>query len=180
MKIGLQEKYTKEIVPALMQELKLTNELAVPKLVKLVINIGVGESVVDNNAMQKATDDLRKITGQAPLVTKAKKSISTFKIRAGMKIGLKVTLRGKRMYAFVERLTNVALPRVRDFHGISPKAFDSHGNYNLGIREQIVFPEINYDEIDRVRGFEITFVTTARTDAEAQALLARLGMPFSK
>ena len=154
--------------------------MQIPKLEKVVINVGVGEAIQNSKAIDAAVGDLSKITGQKPVVTRAKKSIAAFKLRTGMPIGTKVTLRGDRMYEFVDRLMNVALPRVRDFHGVSDKAFDGRGNYTLGIKEQLIFPEIEYDKIDKVRGMDIIFVTTAKTDEEARELLGMLGMPFRK
>jgi len=176
----LKEKYKNEIVPNLMKELGLKNVMEVPALEKVVVNIGVGESIEDGKALDAAVADLESVTGQKPVITKAKKSISNFKLREGKAIGAKVTLRGDKMWAMVDRLVNIALPRVRDFRGVSPKSFDGRGNYTLGLREQLIFPEIDYDQIDKVRGMEITFVTTAPDDQQATALLAQLGMPFRK
>jgi len=154
--------------------------MQIPKLEKVVINVGVGEAIQNPKAIDAAVNDLMKISGQRPVVTRAKKSIAAFKLRTGMPIGAKVTLRGDRMYEFVDRLLSVALPRVRDFHGVSDKSFDGRGNYTLGIREQLIFPEIEYDKIDKVRGMDIVFVTSAKTDEEARELLGMLGMPFRK
>lgn len=180
MSMPLKEKYQKEVVPALMKSLGLKNIMQVPRITKVVINIGLGEALDNPKAIDAAVQDLMAITGQRPVVTKARKSIAAFKLRAGRPIGVKVTLRGERMWAFLDRLMNVALPRVRDFRGVSPNAFDGRGNYTLGLREQLIFPEIDYDKIDKVRGMEITIVTTARTDEEGRQLLALLGMPFRK
>ncbi len=174
----LRERYLKEIVPALEQEFHYGNVMRVPGLHKIVINIGMGEAVQNSKAMDNAVRDLTDITGQRPVVTKAKRSVAAFKLREGMSIGAMVTLRGQRMYDFLDRLVNVALPRLRDFQGVSTDAFDGRGNYTLGIREQLVFPEIDYDKIDKVRGMEITIVTTAHTDEEGRRLLRLLGMPF--
>jgi large subunit ribosomal protein L5 len=174
----LKEHYLKEIRPALVEEFGYTNELQAPRLVKVVINIGVGEALENAKALDHAVEDLTSITGQHPIITRARKSIASFKLREGRSIGVKVTLRGQRMWAFLDRLVNVALPRTRDFRGVSPDSFDGRGNYTLGLREQLIFPEIHYDKIDKVRGMEISIVTTARTDEEGRALLERLGMPF--
>ncbi|BAE82272.1 LSU ribosomal protein L5P [Desulfitobacterium sp. LBE] len=176
----LKDKFSNEIAPALQQKFNYKNVMQIPKLEKVVINVGVGEAIQNSKAIDAAVGDLSKITGQKPVVTRAKKSIAAFKLRTGMPIGTKVTLRGDRMYEFVDRLMNVALPRVRDFHGVSDKAFDGRGNYTLGIKEQLIFPEIEYDKIDKVRGMDIIFVTTAKTDEEARELLGMLGMPFRK
>lgn len=176
----LKDKYTSEIAPALQQKFNYKNVMQIPKLEKVVINVGVGEAIQNPKAIDAAVSDLMKISGQRPVVTRAKKSIAAFKLRTGMPIGAKVTLRGDRMYEFVDRLLSVALPRVRDFHGVSDKSFDGRGNYTLGIREQLIFPEIEYDKIDKVRGMDIVFVTTAKTDEEARELLGMLGMPFRK
>lgn len=176
----LKDKYTSEIAPAIQQKFGYKNVMQTPKLEKVVINIGVGEAIQNSKVIDAAMGDLMKITGQKPVVTRAKKSIAAFKLREGMPIGTKVTLRGDRMYEFVDRLMNVALPRVRDFHGVSDKAFDGRGNYTLGIKEQLIFPEIEYDKIDKIRGMDIIFVTTAKTDEEARELLGMLGMPFRK
>jgi large subunit ribosomal protein L5 len=174
----LKDMFAKTIVPALMKERGYENVWAVPRLNKIVINMGVGEGRDNAKIMDFATADLQAITGQKPIVTRAKKSIANFKLREGVPIGAKVTLRAARMYEFFDRLVNVALPRVRDFKGVPPKGFDGRGNYALGLREQLIFPEIIYDKIDKVRGMDVIFVTTARTDEDARALLAHLGMPF--
>jgi len=176
----MKERYIKEISPALMKSLDLTNVMQVPRIKKVVINIGMGEAMDNPKALDAAVLDLSTITGQKPVITKARKDISNFKLRAGRAIGVKVTLRGERMWAFVDRLLNVVLPRVRDFRGVSPDAFDGRGNYTLGLREQLIFPEIEYDKIDKVRGMEITMVTTAANDEQAAFLLRELGMPFRK
>ena len=175
----LKDKYLNEVVPALQEQFKYTNVMAIPKLDKVVINIGLGEAVANPKALDAALNDLTLITGQKPVVTRAKKSIAGFKLREGMPVGVKVTLRGDRMYEFVDRLVSVALPRVRDFRGVSPKSFDGRGNYSLGLKEQLIFPEIEYDKIDKLRGMEIIFATTAKTDEEGRALLKLLGMPFA-
>ena len=175
---ALKERYDKELVPALQKALDLKNVMEVPKLSKIVLNIGVGEALDNAKALDSAVEDLTIIAGQKPVVTLARKSIANFKLREGRAIGVKVTLRGERMWSFFDRLVNLALPRVRDFRGISPDAFDGRGNYTLGLTEQLVFPEIQYDSIDQVRGLEVTLVTTARTDDEGRALLTLLGMPF--
>jgi large subunit ribosomal protein L5 len=180
MSLALKEQYKEEIVPVLMKNLNLTNVMQVPKVNKVVVNIGVGEALDNAKALDAAVEDMTKITGQKPVITKARKSIANFKLREGRAIGVKVTLRGERMWSFLDRLMNVALPRVRDFRGISPNSFDGRGNYTLGLREQLVFTEISYDEIDKVRGMEISIVTTARTDEEGRELLRMLGMPFRK
>ncbi|PJF47740.1 MAG: 50S ribosomal protein L5 [Chloroflexi bacterium] len=175
------KQYLEEIRPALMKEFGYKNIMQVPKIEKIVVNIGVGRESADNpKAVDSAVSDLAAITGQRPIVTKARKSIAGFKLREGRPIGVKVTLRGKRMYDFLYRLIHFALPRVRDFRGVSPDAFDGRGNYTLGLREQIIFPEIDYDKIDKVRGLEVTIVTTAKTDDEGRAMLRAFGMPFSK
>ncbi|NPA05827.1 MAG: 50S ribosomal protein L5 [Chloroflexi bacterium] len=176
----LKEKYKNEVVPALMREFGYPNVMAVPRIEKVVLNIGVGEAKENAKALEHAARDLATIAGQKPIITRARKSIAGFRIRKGMPIGVKVTLRGDRMWAFLDRLMNVALPRVRDFRGVSPNAFDGRGNYSLGLREQLVFPEIDYDQIDKIRGLEVTIVTTAKTDEEARRLLALLGMPFRR
>ncbi|NPA93319.1 MAG: 50S ribosomal protein L5 [Chloroflexi bacterium] len=176
----LEEKYRNEVVPALMKSLNLDNVMQVPRITKIVVNIGLGEALDNPKALDYAVQDLMTITGQKPIITKARKSIAAFKLREGRPIGVKVTLRGDRMWAFLDRLMNVALPRVRDFRGVSPNAFDGRGNYTLGIREQLIFPEIDYDKIDKVRGMEVTIVTTARNDEEGRQLLTLLGMPFRK
>jgi large subunit ribosomal protein L5 len=176
----LQDQYKAEIVPTLLSEFGYQNVMQVPKLEKIVINIGLGESIQNARAIDAAIGDLTAIAGQKPVVTRAKKSIAAFKLRAGMPIGAMVTLRGQRMYEFLDRLVAVALPRIRDFRGVSPNSFDGRGNYTLGLREQLVFPEIDYDKIDRTRGLEVSIVTTAKTDEEGRRLLALLGMPFAK
>jgi large subunit ribosomal protein L5 len=176
----LREKYREDIVQSLMSEFGYKNVMQVPKLQKIVVNIGLGEAVQNAKAVDAAVGDLTAVTGQKPVVTRAKKSIAAFKLRAGMPIGAMVTLRGERMYEFFDRLTAVALPRVRDFRGVSPNSFDGRGNYTLGLRDQIIFPEIDYDKIDKQRGLEMSFVTTARNDEEGRRLLALLGMPFAK
>jgi large subunit ribosomal protein L5 len=174
----LKEKYLKEIRPAMQSKFGYRNVMEIPKLEKIVLNMGIGEATQNPKALDGAVEDLMAITGQRPVVTKAKKSIAAFKLRKGTKIGCKVTLRGDRMYEFLDRLINVALPRVRDFKGVSPNSFDGRGNYTLGLREQLIFPEIDYDKIDQVRGMDITVVTTAKTDEEARELLRLFGMPF--
>ena len=176
----LKERYQKEMVPSLMKSLELENVMQVPRLLKVVVNIGMGEANENPKTLDAAVTDLTTITGQKPVITKARKDISNFKLRAGRAIGVKVTLRGDKMWAFVDRLLNVVLPRVRDFRGVSPDAFDGRGNYTLGLREQLIFPEIEYDKIDKVRGMEITMVTTAANDEQATLLLRELGMPFRK
>ncbi len=174
----LKTKYQNEVVPALMEKFGYKNKMEVPKLEKVLVNMGLGEAIQNPKAIDAAVGDLRTITGQKPIVTRAKKSIAAFKLRAGMQVGAKVTLRGRRMYEFVDKLVNVVLPRVRDFRGVSPKSFDGRGNYSLGMKEQIIFPEIDYDKVDKVRGMDITFVTSAKNDEEARELLRLLGMPF--
>jgi large subunit ribosomal protein L5 len=176
----LLEKYNKEIVPALMEEFGFSNPMRVPKIDKIVLNMGLGDAVQHPNVIEAAVEEVTKITGQRPVVTRARRSIAGFKLREGMPIGVKVTMRKQRAFEFLERLIFVALPRVRDFKGVSDTAFDGHGNYSLGIREQIIFPEINYDQVDKVRGMNITFVTTAESDEVARALLRGLGMPFKR
>src|ERR1035437_3546209 len=176
----LKERYQKELVPALMKTLNLESVMQVPRLEKVVVNIGMGEAMDDSKAMDAAVSDVTQITGQKPVITKARKSIANFKLREGRAIGVKVTLRGERMWAFVDRLVNIVLPRVRDFRGVSADAFDGRGNYTLGLREQLIFPEIEYDKIDKIRGMEITIVTSARSDDHAAVLLQMLGMPFRK
>lgn len=180
MNYAIKERYTTEIVPSLLKSLNLSNVMQVPRLKKVVVNIGVGEALDNAKALDAAVADMTKITGQKPIVTKARKSIANFKLREGRQIGVKVTLRGDRMWTFLDRLMNVALPRMRDFRGVSPNSFDGRGNYTLGLREQLVFPEIEYDKIDKLRGMEISIVTTARTDEEGRQLLQMLGMPFKK
>ena len=179
MKSRLKDIYESSAKPALQEKFQYSSSMEIPKLDKVVINMGVGDARDNSKAIDNATRDLALITGQKPIVTKAKKSLANFKLRAGMSIGCKVTLRGQKMYDFVDRLFNFALPRVRDFRGINPKAFDSKGNYALGIKEQLVFPEIDYDKIDKIRGMDIIFVTTAKTDDEARELLRELGAPFA-
>jgi len=174
----LLELYKQEITPKLMEKFGYKNVMQVPKIEKIIINIGVGEAIQNPKALDGAVNDLIAITGQKPIVTKAKKSIAGFKLREGMPIGCKVTLRGERMYDFLNRLVNIVLPRVRDFRGISPQAFDGRGNYSLGIKEQTIFPEIEYDKIDKIRGLEVVIVTSAKTDEEARELLKSMGMPF--
>ena len=176
----LKERYQNEIMPALMKSLQLSNTMQVPRVRKVIVNVGVGEALDNAKALDAAVADIVQITGQKPIVTKARKSIANFKLREGRQIGVKVTLRGDRMWAFLDRLMNIALPRVRDFRGISANAFDGRGNYTLGLREQLVFPEIEYDKIDKLRGMEISIVTTARNDEEGRQLLQMLGMPFRK
>jgi len=176
----LKEMYKEEVAPALFEELGFENVMQVPKIEKIVVNIGVGDALENSKALDEAVRDLTTITGQRPVVTKAKKSIANFKLRAGLAIGTKVTLRGDRMWAFFDRLVNVALPRTRDFRGISPDAFDGRGNYTLGLQEQLIFPEINYDDVETIRGMEITIVTTAENDDQARSLLSKFGMPFRK
>jgi large subunit ribosomal protein L5 len=178
MPVRLREKYQTEVVPAMMQEFKYSSVMQVPRLVKIVANIGVGEAIQNAKALEAAVGDLTIITGQKPVVTKAKKSVAAFKLREGMAIGAMVTLRSERMYDFYDRLVNLALPRIRDFRGLSRRSFDGRGNYSLGLREQIVFPDIDYDKIDKIRGLELAIVTTATNDEQAYALLKRLGMPF--
>ena len=176
----ISEKYKSEIAPALMQKFGYKSPMQIPKLDKIVVNIGVGEAKENSKALDAAMSDLAQITGQKPTVTKAKKSVAAFKLRAGMNIGCKVTLRGEKMYEFVDRLFNVALPRVRDFRGINPNSFDGRGNYSLGLKEQLIFPEIDYDKVDQVRGMDIIFVTTAQTDEEGRELLKQMGAPFQQ
>jgi len=176
----LKAMYLKEIVPAMTKKFGYKNVMEVPKIEKIVINMGVGEAKDNAKLLESAAKDLEIISGQKPVITKAKKSIANFKIREGMSIGCKVTLRGERMYEFADRLINLALPRVRDFRGVNPNAFDGRGNYALGIREQLIFPEIDFDKVDKVRGMDIIFVTTAKTDEEARELLTLFGMPFRK
>lgn len=176
----LKERYQKELVPALFKELGLQNIMQVPTPKKVVVNIGLGEAMDNPKALEAAVADMTAITGQKPIVTKARKSIANFKLREGRAIGAKVTLRGERMWSFLDRLMNIVLPRVRDFRGVSPDAFDGRGNYTLGLREQLIFPEIEYDKIDKIRGMEITIVTNAPSDDQAAAMLEMLGMPFRK
>jgi large subunit ribosomal protein L5 len=174
----LHVRYKQEIVPALMKHFKYTNVMAVPRLEKIVVNMGLGEAIANAKIMDVATDELGRITGQRPVVTKAKKSIANFKLRQNMSIGAAVTLRGERMFEFLDRLTSVVLPRVRDFRGVSTRSFDGRGNYTLGLRDQLIFPEIDYAKVDKIRGMNVTIVTTARTDDEGRELLKQLGMPF--
>lgn len=176
----LKDKYVSEIRPKLMKDNGYSSVMQVPRLSKITINIGVGEATQNSKTLDAAVGDLQAITGQKPLVTKARKSISNFKLRQGVAIGCSVTLRRERMYEFLDRLVNIAMPRIRDFRGVSAKSFDGRGNYNLGLREQLIFPEIDYDKIDKVRGMTISFTTTAQSDDEARQLLAELGMPFRK
>ena len=176
----LKEKYTNEVVPALTEQFNYTSIMAVPKVDKIVINMGVGDAVSNAKNLDKAVEELQLISGQKPLITKAKKSIAGFRLREGMPIGAKVTLRGDNMLHFVDKLVNISLPRVRDFRGVNTKSFDGRGNYALGIKEQLIFPEIEYDKVDVVRGMDIIFVTTAKTDEEARELLRLYGMPFAK
>ncbi|MBP9675767.1 MAG: 50S ribosomal protein L5 [Anaerolineaceae bacterium] len=176
----MKERYTNEITPALMKSLELSNIMQVPRIKKVVVNIGMGEAMENPKALDAAVQDLTTITGQKPVITKARKSIANFKLREGRAIGTAVTLRGDKMWAFLDRLMNIVLPRVRDFRGVSAEAFDGRGNYTLGLREQIIFPEIEYDKVDKVRGMEITIVTSAPSDDQAHALLQMLGMPFRK
>ncbi|HKF36922.1 MAG TPA: 50S ribosomal protein L5 [Ktedonobacteraceae bacterium] len=176
----LKEKYQQEVVPALQKEFNYKNPMQVPAVHKVVVNIGMGEAIQNAKAMDAAISDLSVITGQRPVITRAKRSVAAFKLREGMQIGCMVTLRGERMYYFLDKLMNVALPRLRDFQGVSAEAFDGRGNYTLGLREQLVFPEIDYDKVDKVRGMEVSIVTTARTDEEGRRLLRLMGMPFKK
>lgn len=180
MATRIKEKYLAEAVPALMQKFGYKNIMQVPKLEKIIINMGLGDCKDNAKALEAAVEELSQIAGQKPLVTKAKKSIANFKLREGMNVGAKVTLRGNHMEEFFDKLVSIALPRVRDFHGVSNKAFDGRGNFALGVREQLIFPEINYDKVEKIRGMEMIFVTTANTDEEAKALLALLGMPFAQ
>lgn len=174
----LRDVYRENVIPTMMREFSYSNIFQVPRLQKIVINVGLGEAITNNKAIEAASKDIATITGQRPVVTKAKKSIAAFKLRQGMPIGIMVTLRGDRMYAFFDKLVNAALPRVRDFSGVSPKSFDGRGSYTLGLREQLVFPEIEYDKVDRIRGMQVTVVTNAPTDEEARRLLQLFGMPF--
>ncbi|CAB1245104.1 MAG: 50S ribosomal protein L5 [Clostridiales bacterium] len=176
----LKETYKAEVAPALMKKFGYKSVMQIPKLNKIVINVGAGEAKENSKAIDSITTDISAITGQKPQVRKAKKSVANFKLRAGMPIGVRVTLRGDRMYEFMDRLFNVALPRVRDFRGINPNSFDGRGNYNMGVKEQLIFPEIEYDKIDKVRGMDITFVTTAKNDEEARQLLELMGAPFER
>ncbi|WP_096186222.1 50S ribosomal protein L5 [Evansella halocellulosilytica] len=176
----LKERYNQEIIPALTDKFNYSSVMEVPKVDKIVINMGIGDAVQNSKVLDKAVEELTEITGQKPLITKAKKSIAGFKLREGMPIGAKVTLRGERMYEFLDKLISVSLPRVRDFRGVSKKAFDGRGNYTLGVKEQLIFPEIEYDKVDKVRGMDIVVVTTANSDEEARELLTQMGMPFQK
>ena len=178
MAARLKERYQKEIAPAIAKEFGIENPMAIPRLEKIVINMGLGEAIANAKIVDTGADEIRAITGQKPVTTRAKKSIASFKLRQGMPIGTMVTLRGDRMYEFLDRLVSVALPRVRDFRGVSPKAFDGRGNYTLGIRDQLIFPEIDFNKVDKTRGMNISIVTTARDDEQARALLRALGMPF--
>ena len=180
MTTRLQEKYQKEVIPAMIEKFGYKNIMEVPKLEKIVINMGVGEAKDNQKILEAAVNDLSIIAGQKPILTRAKKSVANFKLREGMPIGCKVTLRGSKMYEFADRLINLALPRVRDFRGVNPNAFDGRGNYALGVKEQLIFPEIEYDKIDKVRGMDVIFVTTANTDEEARELLTLFNMPFFK
>ena len=175
----LKGRYTSEVVPALQKQFSYTNPMQVPRVDKIIINIGLGEALTNAKAVDAAVGDIQLITGQKPVVTRAKRSIAQFRVRTGNPIGVKVTLRGERMWDFLERLTRLALPRIRDFRGVPAKSFDGRGNYSLGLREQLAFPEIDYDKVDRLRGLEISIVTTAKTDEESKRLLALLGMPFA-
>ena len=176
----LQERYENEVVKSLMEKFNYSSKMQAPKIEKIVLNIGVGDAVSNSKLLDEAVEELTIITGQKPVVTTAKKSIAGFKLREGMPIGCKVTLRGERMYEFLDKLVNVSLPRVRDFRGVNPNAFDGRGNYALGIKEQLIFPEIDFDKVNKLRGMDIVFVTTAKTDEEGHELLAQLGMPFHK
>jgi large subunit ribosomal protein L5 len=175
----LRERYRNEIVPAMMKEQGYDNMMQVPRLEKIVINVSLGEAIQNQRALEATVNDISLITGQRPVVTRAKKPIASFKLRAGMAIGVMTTLRGERMYEFFDRLVNAALPRVRDFHGVPRKAFDGRGNFTLGIKEQIIFPEIDYDKVDKIRGFQVSIITTARSDEEARVFLEHMGIPFS-
>ncbi len=180
VEVHLKNKYRDEVIPALMKEFNYSNAMQVPKVEKVVVNLGLGEAIANAKALDAAVGDLTAIVGQRPVINRAKKSIAAFKLRTGMPIGVSVTLRGNKMYEFLDRLMNVSLPRVRDFTGVPTKAFDGHGNYTLGLKEQIIFPEIDYDRVDKVRGMEVTIVTSAKTDEQGQKLLRLLGMPFRK
>ncbi|MBE6820402.1 MAG: 50S ribosomal protein L5 [Ruminococcaceae bacterium] len=180
MAARLKEMYVKDVAPALMKKFEYKSVMQIPKLEKIVINVSSGEAITNSKSIDAIVSDLKQITGQTPVKCKAKKSVANFKLREGMVIGAKVTLRGDRMYEFLDRLFNLALPRVRDFRGINPNSFDGRGNYNMGVKEQLIFPEIDYDKIDKVRGMDICFVTTANTDEEARELLALMGAPFSR
>ncbi len=178
MAARLKERYQKEVAPAIAREFSITNPMAIPRVQKVVLNMGMGEAIANAKILDTAADELRAISGQKPVITKAKKSIASFKLRQGMPIGVMVTLRGDRMYEFLDRLVSIAMPRVRDFRGVSPKAFDGRGNYTIGVREQLIFPEIDFNKVDKLRGMNITIITTARNDEQARALLKGLGMPF--
>ena len=180
MENRLKAKYSNEVTKKLIEQFNYTSVMQVPKVEKIVINMGVGDAVANAKNLEKAVDELTLLSGQKPVITKAKKSIAGFRLREGMPIGCKVTLRGARMYDFLDKLVTVSLPRVRDFHGISPKSFDGRGNYTVGVREQLIFPEIDYDKVNRVRGLDVVIVTTANTDEEALELLTQVGMPFAK
>jgi large subunit ribosomal protein L5 len=178
MAARLKERYQKEVAPAIAKEFGISNPMAVPRVQKVVLNMGMGEAIANAKILDTAVEELRTITGQKPVITKAKKSIASFKLRQGMPIGVMVTLRGDRMYEFLDRFVSIALPRVRDFRGVSPKAFDGRGNYTIGVREQLIFPEIDFNKVDKLRGMNITIITSARNDEQARALLKGLGMPF--
>ncbi len=178
MAARLKERYQKEVAPAIAKEFGITNPMAIPRVQKVVLNMGMGEAIANAKILDTAADELRAVTGQKPVITKAKKSIASFKLRQGMPIGVMVTLRGDRMYEFLDRLVSIALPRVRDFRGVSPKAFDGRGNYTIGVREQLIFPEIDFNKVEKLRGMNISIITTARNDEQARALLKGLGMPF--
>jgi large subunit ribosomal protein L5 len=178
MAARLKDRYQKEVAPAIAKEFGIENPMAIPRVQKVVLNMGMGEAIANAKILDTAADELRAITGQKPVITKAKKSIASFKLRQGMPIGVMVTLRGDRMYEFLDRLVSIALPRVRDFRGVSPKAFDGRGNYTIGVREQLIFPEIDFNKVDKLRGMNISIITTARNDEQARALLKGLGMPF--
>jgi len=180
MAARLKERYQKEVAPAIAKEFGISNPMAIPRVEKVVLNMGMGEAIANAKILDTAVEELRTITGQKPVITKAKKSIASFKLRQGMPIGVMVTLRGDRMYEFLDRFVSIALPRVRDFRGVSPKAFDGRGNYTIGVREQLIFPEIDFNKVDRTRGMNISIVTTAKTDEEGRALLREFGMPFTK
>jgi large subunit ribosomal protein L5 len=178
MATRLKERYQKEVAPAIAKEFGIKNPMAIPRVKKVVLNMGMGEAIANAKILDTATEELRTITGQKPVITKAKKSIASFKLRQGMPIGVMVTLRGDRMFEFLDRFVSIALPRVRDFRGVSPKAFDGRGNYTIGVREQLIFPEIDFNKVDKLRGMNITIITSARNDEQARALLKGLGMPF--
>ena len=178
--VRLEQYYREKVIPRLREDLKIANVMQVPRIAKITINMGVGEAVADKKVMDAAVADLTKITGQKPLITKSRKAVATFKIREGLPIGAKVTLRGKRMYEFLDRLISIAMPRIRDFRGVSARAFDGRGNYSLGVKEQIIFPEIQYDQVDQIRGMDITITTTAADDRHGRALLEAFNFPFRK